>query len=179
MDKQKKFVTKLKTSLARKEKELEDIKFTLLERDQEILYLRNYLSTLKLDRKFYFAYKLIFNFYKKFQNLLTFTAKIYESKYKYYKNNTGNSKSVDKKNLIKSNDLRRSNEANKLKFSMISEIGNMNTEESPIKKNNKSYLNEPYYGNNEKSRLIMHPIDENENENLKEITMLMRKILEE
>jgi hypothetical protein len=176
MDKQKKFVTKLKTSLASKEKELEDTKFTLLERDQEILYLRNYLTTLKLDRKFYFAYKLIFNFYK---NLLTFTAKIYESKYKYYKNNTGNSKSVDKKNLIKSNDLRRSNEANKLKFPMISEIGNMNLEESPIKKNNKSYLNEPYYGNNEKSRLIMHPIDENENENLKEITMLMRKILEE
>lgn len=63
---------------------------------------------------------------------------------------------------------------------MISEIGNLNTEESPIKKNNnKSYLNDQYYGNNEKSRLIMHPIDENDNENLKEITMLMRKILEE
>lgn len=62
---------------------------------------------------------------------------------------------------------------------MISEIGNINTEESPIKKNNKSYLNDQNYGNNEKSRLIMHPIDENDNENLKEITMLMRKILEE
>lgn len=63
---------------------------------------------------------------------------------------------------------------------MISEIGNVNTEESPTKKNNnKSYINDPYYGNNEKSRLLMHPIDENDNENLKEITMLMRKILEE
>lgn len=54
MDKQKKLVTKLKTSLTNKEKELEETKFTLLERDQEILYLRNYLNTLKLDRKKYF-----------------------------------------------------------------------------------------------------------------------------
>lgn len=51
MDKQKKLVNKLKTNLATKEKELEDTKFTLLERDQEILYLRNYLNHLKLDRK--------------------------------------------------------------------------------------------------------------------------------
>ena len=63
---------------------------------------------------------------------------------------------------------------------MISEIGNLNTEESPLRKNNnKSYINDKTYANNEKSRLIMHPIDENDNENLKEITMLMRKILEE
>ena len=65
---------------------------------------------------------------------------------------------------------------------MISEIGNLNTEESPNKKNyynnnNKSYLNDAAY--NDKSRFLMHPIDENDNENLKEITMLMRKILEE
>ncbi len=114
-------------------------------------------------------------------NKIKISAKIYESKYKYYKNSFGNNaKSVDKKNLIKSTDLRKINEANKLKFSMISEIGNVNTEESPIKKNiNKSYLNDQIYGSNEKSRLIMHPIDENDNENLKEITMLMRKILEE
>jgi len=66
---------------------------------------------------------------------------------------------------------------------MISEIGNVNTEDgSPNRKNhlnNKSYLNDPYYGGSDKSRLIMHPIDENDNENLKEITMLMRKILDE
>jgi len=88
---------------------------------------------------------------------------------------------VDKKNLIKSNDLKKSQDANKLKFSMISEIANLNTEESPspIKRNhynNKSYIND---GVNEKSKLLMPPIDENDNENLKEITMLMRKILEE
>ncbi len=50
MDKQKKLVNKLKASLLSKEKELEETKFTLLEKDQEIIYLRNYLNTLKLDR---------------------------------------------------------------------------------------------------------------------------------
>jgi len=57
MDKQKKLVNKLKTNLNNKEKDLEDTKFTLLERDQEILYLRNYLNTLKLDRNYFFKNK--------------------------------------------------------------------------------------------------------------------------
>ena len=52
---------------------------------------------------------------------------------------------------------------------MISEIGNINNEESP----KKNYFTE----NQEKSR--MSPKDENANDNLKEITMLMRQILEE
>ena len=114
---------------------------------------------------------------------LNFLAKaIYDNKYKYYNNRSLISKSTDKKNQAKSNDLRRSAEANKLKFSMISEIGNIYTEESPNKKNynnpnNKSYLYDQ--NNNEKSKILMQQIDENGNENLKEITMLMRKILEE
>lgn len=86
--------------------------------------------------------------------------------------------------MIKSYDLKKSLDANKLKFSMISEIASLNTEESPNTKkinynhsNNRSYI---YDQNNpEKSKLIMQQIDENDNENLKEITMLMRKILEE
>ena len=64
MDKQKKLVNKLKASLANKEKEQEETKFTLLERDQEILYLKNYLNALKLDRtkflKFFYFLLLLF-----------------------------------------------------------------------------------------------------------------------
>jgi len=53
MDKQKKLLNKLKVNFVAKEKELEDIKLILLERDQEILYLRNYLNQLKLDCNYY------------------------------------------------------------------------------------------------------------------------------
>ncbi len=49
IEKQKKIVYKYKSNLSAKEKDLEDIKFLLLEKDQEILYLRNYLNSLKLD----------------------------------------------------------------------------------------------------------------------------------
>lgn len=52
---------------------------------------------------------------------------------------------------------------------MISEIGNSGNEESP----KKNLINDTH----EKSRLLA--IDETSNENLKEITMLMKQILEE
>jgi hypothetical protein len=74
--------------------------------------------------------------------------------------------------------LKKSLEANKLKFSMISDIGNLNNnnnEDSP--KRNLYTLNDNNTYNNEKSRFIN--LDENSNENLKEITMLMKQILEE
>ena len=71
-------------------------------------------------------------------------------------------------------DLKKSIEANKMKFSMISEIGNSNNEESSPKKNFNN-INDTH--THEKSRLIA--IDENSNENFKEITNLMKQILEE
>ena len=49
MDKQKKLLSNLKGSLAKKEKEIAENKLNLLEKEQEIIYLRSYLNSFKLD----------------------------------------------------------------------------------------------------------------------------------
>ena len=53
VDKNKKLANNTKNKLNNAEKEIEDNKFSTVEKDQEILYLRNYLKTLKADRKYF------------------------------------------------------------------------------------------------------------------------------
>ncbi len=69
----------------------------------------------------------------------------------------------------------------KNKFKNVNSNNNNNFNNKNSNKNDIYHAGEPYYciNVNDRSKLIMYPIDENENENLKEITMLMRKILEE
>lgn len=54
VDKHKKLVNSTKNKLNIAEKEIEENKLSFSEKDQEILYLRNYLKTLKADRKLFF-----------------------------------------------------------------------------------------------------------------------------
>ena len=56
IDKQKKTLAKTNTKLSQVEKELEENKLLIVEKDQEILYLRNYLNTLKADRNNFFYF---------------------------------------------------------------------------------------------------------------------------
>jgi hypothetical protein len=50
-EKQKKSLNTLKNKIKNLEKEFEENKLVIVEKDQEIIYLRNYLNTLKADRK--------------------------------------------------------------------------------------------------------------------------------
>jgi hypothetical protein len=64
-EKQKKSLNFFKNKIKNLEKEYEENKLIILEKDHEIIYIRNYLNTLKADRK-----KIISNFiifYNKFK----------------------------------------------------------------------------------------------------------------
>jgi hypothetical protein len=52
LDKHKKLVNATKNKLKISVKEIDENKLTIVEKDQEILYLRNYLKTLKADRNY-------------------------------------------------------------------------------------------------------------------------------
>jgi hypothetical protein len=53
LDKNKKLVNSTKNKLTIMEKDIGENKLSTAEKDQEILYLRNYLKTLKADRNFF------------------------------------------------------------------------------------------------------------------------------
>lgn len=57
IDKQKKTLNTTKNKLSSVEKELDENRLLLLEKDQEMIYLKSYLNTLKADRKFYLIFQ--------------------------------------------------------------------------------------------------------------------------
>ena len=153
IEEHKKIIQNLKNKIKIKENEEKNKKLIIFQKDQEILLLRNFINSYKIDAK---------NKFKNGDNIKSrYINDINFYKPREFPNLHKNKSSIDIKN--KNEFSQKINKSNNFR----------NLPKLEILKNNKTKFNESNY------KKYLYDIDDKEEENIKEITNLMKKMVNE